>query len=189
MNDLTYNERADASKHQAMTVRMIADAEAFQDFLTELKPVAKHTVNAANIARDLGQSFDEYYLPGDTDMAKAYFNQHYADVLKMTFEIFKWIKSAARRLPDKCDKMADIWPEVQLLRFAGNLIELPSQTEKQVSHEMTPYNYVFNKLRSVKNELEKRLLEMNEWDEEVRSSIKSEFERMEKWLAAEKGKL
>jgi hypothetical protein len=185
----TYTERAAQLSVEAQQARLADDAQKYSAFKTEMASLEKVTVKAANITRELGLSFAEYYLPGKRESAEVYFNQHYRPLLRMSYEVFLWIISAARKLPEKISCMEHVWPGLQLTFFAGELIDVPERTSPQTSQAKTPYVFFFQHLRGLQSELDKRLSDVREWDEETKSGILEEMDRAEKWLETAKAKL
>lgn len=186
---LNYTDRAATVDGEVQIARLKQDAAKFVEFKSETGTAEKHFVKAVNLGRELGISFEEYYLPAKKELAMGWFNTHYAGELKMSFDEFAWLIGIARRIPDKCKSMADAMPALQLTLFAGELIELPERSESQVSHETTPYAFFFNALRGMQSNLQKQLADADTWDAQTRTSIAQEIERAEAFLAEAKQKL
>ena len=188
-NETTYVERAGVMKAEAMAERLAADAVKYAAFKSELRQVEKHSVPAANITRELGLSFEEYWLPNDAVPAENHFNAHYKPVLKMSFAVFRWIIAAARKLPEKSRSMEDLYPALKQMWFAGELIEEGERAEPQEAHDATPVVTVFDRLGKARVALDKTFEGIADWDEDTRAGVREQVNRHEEWLRGIKAKL
>lgn len=181
-SETTYIERADQADHAALAARLQSDRERYVAFRVEMDAVAMHCIPAARIAKDIGLSFEEYPLPARAELAEAYFNAHYARALGMSFNMFKWFKSTARKLSDKIETMQDVMPAFQLMLWAGEHAALPNSRAPQVSHETTPFNFFSKTLRGLKADLEKQFTAADHWDARTRESIREVIHTTREWM-------
>lgn len=188
-NETTYLERAGAMNVVAMASRIKADAEKYAAFKSEMRAVEEHSVPAANITRELGLSFAEYWLPGDATAAENYFNAQYRPLLKMSFAVFQWIIAAARRLPDKCSGMEDLYPALKQMWFAGELIAEGERAAPQEAHDITPVVAVFSRLGKAREALERTFEDATSWDEDTRTGVREQIAKFEEWLVKMKTKI
>ena len=180
---ITYIERADHQSHAAMAVRIESDAARYKDFCAEGKQLEEHTVRAANIGRELGLSFQEYWLPPDRASAENYFNQHYRKPLGLTFAVFNWLIAASKKLPENCRTMEDVLPAIQLTFFAGGLIAPPEgRAVEQESHETTPTQMFWHHLSRTRLELGKALENAGKWDAATKADIRKTLDEHKHWL-------
>src|SRR5690606_37504053 len=105
-----YIERSSRANAQALAARLADDHQKFNQFNQQAKQMANLTVDAANLGRELGLSFQEYHLPRETELAEAYFKKHYAKTLRMSFEQFKWFIAMSRKLEQPAQTIKDVLP-------------------------------------------------------------------------------
>jgi len=184
-----YIARADAKSAEALKAALKADAQKYATFKKEMREVQKFSVESAVIGRELGLSFETYPLPAVHDLAEAHFNQHYRKALEMSYQVFQWLISAARKLPEKIRTMEDVLPALQLNLFASNLLEMPERAAPQEAHDTTPTVSVFKWLGRVRVNLEKTFADVDHWDPDTRNDVRTEIEKTEKWLADWKTKI
>lgn len=182
MNETTYVERTEQYNAETLAARLADDAAKYQSFRTETDAIQVHTLPAARLGREIGLSFQAYWLPARADLAEAYFNQHYAPALGMSFPLFKWFIAISKKLPAQIEDMQDVLPSFQMMLFAGELLEEGQRTEPQVSHQITPFVFFRNQLSGLKADLERRLAESARWDHATRQSIKEEIHRTREWM-------
>lgn len=188
-SEMGYEGRAREMDARAMNERLSNDALRFREFRQECKAVEKFSVRAGNIGRELGESFAEYFLPPDRAAAENYFNANYRQKLRMSFETFHWLQAVARKLPERVESMEDLFPAIQTMLFAGELLEPAERDGPQEAHESTPYTLFFERLSKTRVELDKAFARAGEWDEATRSSVREQVEKFEAWLIGVKGKL
>lgn len=185
----TYTERARTLDAATQAARIADDAAKYQSFRERMAEVQSHTVPAANIARELGLSFQEYYLPPRKESAEAHFNEHYRTRLQMSFAVFEWLIAAARKLPSVCATMADVMPALQMTLFAGELIEDRQRTEPQHSQEVTPDIGVWNCVTSFKTHLERMLVDTGKWEPEMKQEVRGHIAKARQFLNELEAKL
>lgn len=188
-NETTYVERSGAMRAAAMESRLAQDAKQYAAFKSEMRQVEKHSVPAAKITRELGISFAEYWLPNEAAAAENHFNAHYRPVLKMSFTVFQWIIAAARRLPEKCESMEDLYPALKQMWFAGELLAEGQRIEAQEAHAATPVVAVFDRLGKARVALEKTFEGATSWDDDTRNGVREQIAKFEEWLEGVKSKL
>lgn len=181
---MTYVERGRVMNAEAMASRLKEDAERCEVFKCEMERVAGHSVSAANVTRELGQSFEEYWLPADAAAAENYFNATYRKVLGIEFKVFQWIISTARRLPEKCESAEDAYPAQKQLWLAGGLIEEGHREEPQAARFVTPVVAVFDRLGKARVALDRTFEDVSGWDEETRTGVREEIKKHREWLGA-----
>src|SRR5688572_27805699 len=118
----TYLERSNVADREAQAARVAADADKFARFKSETKGVEQHTVKAVNLGREMGISFQEYYLPAGEVAAEVYFREHYAKNLRMSYAVFKWFLAIGRRMDEPAKCMKDAMPALQMSLFAGGFL-------------------------------------------------------------------
>ncbi len=181
-NETTYVERSGAMNAEAVAARLTQDAQKYAAFKGQASEIEVHSVKAANITRELGLSFAEYYLPNDAAAAENHFNSHYKPTLKMSFAVFQWIIAAARRLPDKSKSMEDLYPALKQMWFAGGLIEEGERAEPQESHDATPVVTVFAGLGKAKVALDRSFEGVDKWDTQTRQTVLGQIADFESLL-------
>lgn len=186
---LEYTGRAAVMDAEAMKARLANDATRYAEFRREIKSVEKFSVQAANIGRELGVSFAEYWLPPNGPAAEAYFKAHYATALGMSFAVFGQLRIIARKLREPVKKMEELFPALQLTLFAGELLQEPERREPQTAHDGTPVQFFFEKLGKTRVEIEKAMGKVSEWDEETRTAIREQVEKFAAWLQSIKERM
>lgn len=178
----TYTEEAQQMDTAAMKARLNSDAKKCAEFRKQMGLGEKSFVNAANITREIGLSFSEYYLPSDAAAAENFFNKNYKKVLGLRFDQFQWVKSAARKLPDKCKKLADVYPALQMEFFAAGLLERPERDGQQQSHATTAAQAFFVQLNTARTKLNHICKSSADWTPQIRTEIKKHVDEHQKWL-------
>lgn len=178
----TYVERAEQHNLEAQAARLRDDAQKYSVFRQKTAAISEQALPAARLSREMGLSFQAYWLPAKADLAEAHFNAHYAPTLRMSFELFKWFISASRKLPEQIESMQDVVPSLQMRLFAGEQLALAHRTGQQASHEVAPYVFFRKQLSGLRGHLEERLLEKTDWDSTTRSSIRQEIHNTRDWL-------
>lgn len=188
-NETTYVERAGSMNAAAMASRLSADAAKCADFKTEMRSAAKFMVSAANVSRELGQSFAEYWLPNEAAAAENYFNSHYRPVLQIEFATFQWIISASRKLQDETRSMEDAYPAIKQLLLGGGLIAEGERAAPQESHDATPVVTVFDRLGKARVALDRTFESADGWDADTRNGVREVVAKFEEALNKWKAKL
>lgn len=189
MNETTYVERAGSMNAAAGAARLAEDAAKYAAFKSQAGQIEVHSVKAANITRELGLSFAEYWLPNDAAAAENHFNSHYKPTLKMSFDVFQWIIAAARRLPAKSKSMEDLYPALKQMWFAGGLIAEGERAAPQESHDSTPVVAIFDKLGKARVALDRTFENADDWDADTRNGVREVVEKFEEALNKWKAKL
>jgi hypothetical protein len=187
--EATYAERATELKSEASKKRIEADAKTYGLFRQEIDGVKNSIVNASNLGRQLGISFEEYWLPPGKAGAENFFNKNYRAKLRMSFQVFCWLKQASSRLPEKCKTVEDCWPAIQMTFFAGGLIEVPQREEQQQSHIVSPVQSFFLNFGAVRHKLEKIAGKADDWDAKIKDGVKEQIKMMRAWLTEIESKL
>ncbi len=178
-----YIARSDLARAQASAARLADDGAKFIAFKLAGNQLEVAAIDTASRAREMGLSFQEYYLPPKSESARVYFQTHYAEALRMSFDQFQWFIQISKKQPDAPLSMADAFPVLQLALFAGDFIDLPLRTEAQQSHEQTPYTCFFKTLRGLQTDLGKRLEDSAAWDQSERALIKKEIVQAREFLS------
>lgn len=186
----TYLERVAVHDHEALEARLETDVVKYGEFKEQTKGIEQYSVKAVNLGREIGLSFEEYYLPTGEEHAEVYFMEHYAQRLKMSYAMFKWFIGIARRLEAPAKTMREVLPALQLALFAGELLEMPERAETQRAHLVeAPYSIFLHSLQNFQSGFEELLEKAESWDDLTKTKIKEELARTKEWIAEVEAKL
>jgi hypothetical protein len=178
----SYVEISDRMNNAAFREQLKTDAVKCAECRKCSKEGEKSFVKATNISRELGLSFEGYYLPSDAASAENFFNKNYAKVLHLRFDQFLWVKSIAKKLPEKCKDFSDIYPVLQLEFFAMGLLEKPQREGIQQSHSTTPVHLFFDILNKTRTKLDKVVEGVTTWAPEVRDDVRKQIAEFRAWI-------